>query len=179
MPLLTAEKHRHSKFSEKEREWQLLRRGRYLEFNLLYDRGVRFGLDGGRMESIMVSAPPLIAWNVLCGFFGEPVLHLFTGKKGCSAWPTFRSASTLPRLVFYLECLQYDFQAGRIEMHKTSPEISTGLPAFLVTCFVPADRPVNCKMLSEEPKAGREYGGEQNGYAMGQLGSLFVFRQHS
>lgn len=35
----------------------------YLEFNLLYDRGVKFGLDGGRVESIMVSAPPLIAWK--------------------------------------------------------------------------------------------------------------------
>mmetsp|Transcript_35986 Transcript_35986/g.113844 ORF Transcript_35986/g.113844 Transcript_35986/m.113844 type:complete len:292 (-) Transcript_35986:908-1783(-) len=50
-------------YGEAERRWQCLRRGRYLEFNLLYDRGVRFGLDGGRVESIMVSAPPLIAWQ--------------------------------------------------------------------------------------------------------------------
>ena len=50
-------------FTDKQRNWQLLRRGRYLEFNLLYDRGVRFGLSGGRLESIMVSAPPLIAWR--------------------------------------------------------------------------------------------------------------------
>eukprot|EP00899_Mesostigma_viride_P006688 jgi/Mesvir1/1601/Mv14566-RA.1 len=50
-------------YSEQQRQWQLIRRGRYLEFNLLYDRGVRFGLDGGRIESIMVSAPPLIAWK--------------------------------------------------------------------------------------------------------------------
>lgn len=50
-------------FTDAQRQWQLLRRGRYLEFNLLYDRGVKFGLDGGRVESIMVSAPPLIAWK--------------------------------------------------------------------------------------------------------------------
>lgn len=50
-------------YTPAQREWQLLRRGRYLEFNLLYDRGVKFGLDGGRIESIMVSAPPLIAWK--------------------------------------------------------------------------------------------------------------------
>lgn len=50
-------------FGERERHWQCLRRGRYIEFNLLYDRGVRFGLDGGRIESIMVSAPPLVAWD--------------------------------------------------------------------------------------------------------------------
>lgn len=50
-------------FTDKQRQWQLLRRGRYLEFNLLYDRGVKFGLSGGRLESIMVSAPPLIAWR--------------------------------------------------------------------------------------------------------------------
>ncbi|KAI8468310.1 MAG: coproporphyrinogen III oxidase [Monoraphidium minutum] len=50
-------------FTDEQRQWQLVRRGRYLEFNLLYDRGVKFGLDGGRVESIMVSAPPLIAWR--------------------------------------------------------------------------------------------------------------------
>lgn len=54
---------RNLPYGERERQWQLLRRGRYLEFNLLYDRGVKFGLDGGRIESIMVSAPPLIAWK--------------------------------------------------------------------------------------------------------------------
>lgn len=50
-------------FSAAQRTWQLQRRGRYLEFNLLYDRGVRFGLTGGRFESVMVSAPPLIRWD--------------------------------------------------------------------------------------------------------------------
>lgn len=61
------ERRRHQSFTDAQRQWQLLRRGRYLEFNLLYDRGVKFGLEGGRIESIMVSAPPLIAWkyNVL------------------------------------------------------------------------------------------------------------------
>lgn len=54
---------RGKSFTDEQRQWQLLRRGRYLEFNLLYDRGVKFGLDGGRVESIMVSAPPLIAWK--------------------------------------------------------------------------------------------------------------------
>lgn len=57
------ERRRGLGFTEEQRAWQLLRRGRYLEFNLLYDRGVKFGLDGGRVESIMVSAPPLIAWR--------------------------------------------------------------------------------------------------------------------
>ena len=50
--------------AEKQRQWQqLLRRGRYLEFNLLNDRGVRFGLSPDANERIMVTAPPLIAWQ--------------------------------------------------------------------------------------------------------------------
>jgi len=57
------ERRRREAFTQEQRDWQLLRRGRYLEFNLLFDRGVKFGLDGGRVESIMVSAPPLIAWK--------------------------------------------------------------------------------------------------------------------
>ncbi|KAL3939302.1 MAG: hypothetical protein SGBAC_005944, partial [Bacillariaceae sp.] len=59
------EKRRNTKFTEKQKQWQLLRRGRYLEFNLLYDRGVKFGLANSnpRVEGVMVSAPPLIAWE--------------------------------------------------------------------------------------------------------------------
>jgi coproporphyrinogen III oxidase len=52
-------------YTEEQRHWQLLRRGRYLEFNLLYDRGVKFGLANAnpRVEGVMVSAPPLIAFE--------------------------------------------------------------------------------------------------------------------
>jgi len=57
-------KNKEKSFSERERNWQLIRRGRYVEFNLVLDRGTKFGLEtNGRTESILMSLPPLAAWN--------------------------------------------------------------------------------------------------------------------
>ena len=62
LPIL--EKRKDSEFDQSHRDWQLLRRGRYVEFNLVHDRGTLFGLQsGGRTESILMSMPPMAAWQ--------------------------------------------------------------------------------------------------------------------
>ena len=59
------EKNGNTAWTDEQKHWQCLRRGRYLEFNLLYDRGVKFGLANAnpRVENVMVSAPPKIAFD--------------------------------------------------------------------------------------------------------------------
>ncbi|MBK8182632.1 MAG: oxygen-dependent coproporphyrinogen oxidase [Candidatus Competibacteraceae bacterium] len=58
------ERRRNRSYNDREREFQLYRRGRYVEFNLVYDRGTLFGLQsGGRTESILMSLPPYVRWE--------------------------------------------------------------------------------------------------------------------
>ncbi len=58
------EKRMQSDYGERERDWQLYRRGRYAEFNLAIDRGTKYGIQSGRrIESVLASLPPLVVWK--------------------------------------------------------------------------------------------------------------------
>jgi len=76
------EKHRNDPFTEEQKRWQQLRRGRYTEFNIIYDRGTIFGLKtGGRVESILMSLPETARWEYdhhpATGSKEEEILKLF------------------------------------------------------------------------------------------------------
>ncbi len=63
----------HKPASDKDKQWQMLRRGRYTEFNLVWDRGTKFGLHtNGRTESILMSLPPIAHWEYNAALSDQP-----------------------------------------------------------------------------------------------------------
>ena len=82
-------KHREAPYGYAERQWQLVRRGHYTEFNLVYDRGTKFGLytPGARYESILMSLPLNAKWEYMYNIQpGSPEAALTEVLKNPKEW---------------------------------------------------------------------------------------------
>ncbi len=85
LPIL--EKHKDDNYSESQRYWQEIRRGRYVEFNLIHDRGTLFGLKtNGRTESILMSLPPMVRWDYDFEARNEAEAYLIEVLKNPRNW---------------------------------------------------------------------------------------------